>query len=71
MPKDIAKRFGVPACPPKSGDFRDGRDAEGVIEMADGYIVQVAGSMGVYRVGLNGEGEIIHDERPWQMTKEG
>ena len=33
MPKDIAKRFGVPACPPKSGDFRDGRNTEGVIEM--------------------------------------
>lgn len=53
---------------PKSSDFRDGSAAEGCWVEGDLHYQQVAGSSGVYLVVTNvTTGEVMRDDRPWQM----
>lgn len=58
---------------PKSSDFRDGSDAAGYWFDLDGERVvrveQVVGGSGVYLVETDVDtGDIVRDNRPWQMT---
>ena len=54
--------------PPKSSNFQDGSDAEGCWTDKDGnHVEQVAGSSGVYLIVTDSNGQVIRDDRPWQM----
>jgi len=54
---------------PKSSDFQDAQAAEGCWMEGDQHHEQVVGSSGVYLVVTNViTGDIIRDDRPWQMT---
>lgn len=53
---------------PKSSDFQDGQDAAGCWMEGDLHYEQVVGNSGVYLVVTNTRtGEVIRDDRPWQM----
>lgn len=53
---------------PKSSDFQDGQAAEGCWMEGNHHHQQVTGSSGVYLVVTNvTTGNIIRDDRPWQM----
>jgi len=55
--------------PPESNDFRDGPAAEGCWMERTLHYEQVAGSSGVYLVVTDtATGEVVRDDRPWQMT---
>lgn len=59
---------------PESSDFRDGTVASGSwYEEVNGQIVlveQVVGQSGVYLIETDHEsGEVIRDDRPWQMRR--
>ena len=54
---------------PKSNDFQDGQDAEGCWMEGDQHHEQIVGSSGVYLVVTDTTtGEVVRDDRPWQMT---
>ena len=53
---------------PKSSDFQDGQDAEGCWMEGNQHHRQVVGSSGVYLIVKDEDGNIIRDDRPWQMT---
>ncbi len=54
---------------PISNSFLDGRDADGCW-IEDGlHWEQIAGSSGIYLIATDVKtGEVIRDDRPWQMT---
>ena len=62
--------------PPESSDFRDGPRAEGcwMGKWLDGHEVhytQIAGESGVYLRAVDmATGEVLRDDRPWQMEAE-
>jgi hypothetical protein len=54
---------------PKSVDFTNGTDAAGCWTEEHLHYQQVVGSSGIYLVVTDTTtGEIIRDDRPWQMT---
>lgn len=57
---------------PQSSDFRDGSEAEGWFIGPAGeeshIYEQVAGSSGVYLIEYDVDGNLVQDDRPWQMT---
>lgn len=53
---------------PKSSDFRDGKDAEGCWKEGNLHYEQVAGNSGVYLIVTDEDGNVVRDDRPWQMT---
>ena len=54
---------------PTSSDFRDGSKAEGCWIEGNLHYEQVAGNSGVYLIVTDAvTGDVIRDDRPWQMT---
>lgn len=54
--------------PPSSSSFEDGADAEGCWQEGNLHYEQVVGTSGAYLVVTDiTTGEIVRDDRPWQM----
>ena len=52
---------------PKSNNFEDSHDAQGCW-MDDGkHFEQVVGDSGIYLIVTDEEGNVVRDDRPWQL----